>query len=577
MAEAVRSGPKKRWDVLRDFAAALAAHAGASGLQTLGLVAAAALLDGAGLLLIAPLLGAITGGAHGWTGRAAARLLAHIGIDHAEPRLWALLGLFLVLGMLRAIAGRRRDVALAALQAGFAEAERIQLIATLAAAPWPRLVRLRHSTVNSLLSIEVPRVASASNYLIQGGVQAILLAVQALVVLVLSPGLAAAGLLMLAAGTLALAAGQRRIQGLGEGFVKANQAMMASAAALLGGLKSALAQNAQHAFVAEFETTQGALVRHQLAFAERQARARMTYSIASALLAAALVAIGFSAGVPAATLLTLIVIIARMGPPAQQLYQNAQALAFALPGFEAVRRMERDLDPQRTAASACPTPPPEGPIELSNVTYLHPGGGGVRGVDLTVPPGSFLGIGGPTGAGKTTLVDLAAGLIEPQVGTIKVGGTELAGAARRGWGECVAYVAQDGFLFDDTVRRNLLWGAATTGDSAIAEALRFVDAENLVSRLEHGLETMIGERGATLSGGERQRLILARALLRRPRLLVLDEAASAMDAASEAALLERFKALAPRPAILMISHREESLRHCDCVIRIEDGAVRRAR
>jgi ATP-binding cassette subfamily C protein len=575
MAEKASGRAGAQWGSLGGFVSAVARHAGSSGLWTAGLVAASALLDGAGLLLLAPLLGAIAGGEQGWIQQFAVRILAGAGINDPRSRLWVLLAIFLVLALLRAVVTNRRDVALAALQSGFAEAERNRLVRTLAAAPWPRLVALRHSETTALLSIEVQRLASACSYLIQGSVQVVLLAVQTIVALLLAPALAAAALAMLVVGTFVLAAGRQRIHGLGEGFVKANQAMMASAAALLGGLKSAVAQNSQHAFVAEFEATQAILCNHQLAFAGRQARGRMTYSVVSALLAVALVVIGVGLlAVPAAVLLTLILVFARMGPPAQQLYQNAQAMMFAVPAFEAVRRTEQSLVAPETSENGASFRPPEGPIELSSVTYLHAGGGGVRDVSLVLSPGSFVGIGGPSGAGKTTLADLFVGLLEPQAGSICVGGVALRGAARKGWAECVAYVTQEGFLFHDTVRRNLLWGAAAnTSDADVAAALGLVGADKLVARLDQGLETVIGERGAMLSGGERQRIVLARAILRRPRLLVLDEAASAIDAASEAELLNRLKALDPRPTILTISHREESLARCDVIVRVESAKV----
>jgi ATP-binding cassette subfamily C protein len=575
MAEELSGGAEAGSSGLAAFIAAVARHAGLSGLRAAALVAASAVLDGAGLLLLVPLLQIITGDGEGWIGRSAATLLAQAGITGRQSMLWALLAAFLALAGLRALANNRRDVALAKLQTGFAEAERNRLIAALAGAPWPRLVQLRHADTAALLLSEGQRLASACSYLIQGSVQIVLLAAQTVVGLILAPALTAAALAMLTVGTLALAAGRQRTRGLGEGVVKASQAMMASASALLAGLKSAVAQNAQHAFVAEFEATQASLRDHQLDFAGRQARGRMTYSIVSAALAAAVVGIGFGLlGLPAPILLTLVLVFARMGAPAQQLYQNAQALMFAVPAFEAVRRTERALLPAAAPAGEAPVPPPGGPIELTGVTYRHDGGGGVSEVDLLVQPGSFVGIGGPSGGGKTTLADLIAGLLEPQTGTITVGGVLIRGPVRMGWGECIAYVTQEGFLFHDTLRRNLLWGAAGAEEAEIGAVLALVGADKLIAGLERGLETMIGERGGALSGGERQRLMIARALLRRPRLLLLDEALSALDADSEALLLNRLKALEPRPAILMISHREKSLEQCDLIVRVENGGVR---
>ncbi len=355
--------------------------------------------------------------------------------------------------------------------------------------------------------------------------------------------------------------------------MRAGQALMASAAGFLAGLKTAAAQNEQAGFVAEFAGAQREIRERQLVFQRQQARGRLTFALVSAALGALVVLLGFGwLAVSPAVLITLVLVFARMSGPAMQIYQAGQNFVFALPSFESVRALEAELRAAPGAGAAEPVPPPPGPVALVAASYAHPGGRGVRGATLSIAPGDFVGIAGPSGAGKTTLADLVAGLLVPQSGEVRVGGAALDPGLRAGWARSIAYVSQDGLLFHDTIRRNLSWGNAVD-EAAIAEALALAGADTLVARLELGLETVVGERGALLSGGERQRIALARALLRRPRLLVLDEAANAIDAAGEAALLDRLRALDPRPTILMISHREDSLKWCDRVLRVEEGRV----
>jgi ATP-binding cassette subfamily C protein len=158
------------------------------------------------------------------------------------------------------------------------------------------------------------------------------------------------------------------------------------------------------------------------------------------------------------------------------------------------------------------------------------------------------------------------GLYSPQAGTIRLGEKALDGPVLATWRESLSYVSQDPFLFHDSIQRNLLWARPDASDEDMWQALELADANRLVRNLPGGLDAVVGERGTLLSGGERQRIALARALIRKPSFLLLDEATSAIDLKSEGRILERLRGLDPRPAILIIAHRGESLALCDRVI-----------
>jgi ABC-type multidrug transport system fused ATPase/permease subunit len=266
-----------------------------------------------------------------------------------------------------------------------------------------------------------------------------------------------------------------------------------------------------------------------------------------------------------------------------QLQLDVQHFAHAMPAYEKIRKLENDLAAAE-AANAGPTCPvidlPDGPIVFSGVSFVHDAAssssnsaGGVRDLDLIIDLGSIVGIAGPSGAGKTTFADLLVGLYPPQSGTILIGGVPLRGPSVTAWRNSVSYVAQDPFLFHDTIRRNLLWANPEVDEAALWSVLGMVGAEEIVRNAAQGLDTVVGERGTLLSGGERQRLCLARAMLRRPHLLVLDEATSAIDIEGEHALFERLLLVTPRPTIVMIAHRLESLRHCQRILLFEGGMM----
>jgi ABC-type multidrug transport system fused ATPase/permease subunit len=196
----------------------------------------------------------------------------------------------------------------------------------------------------------------------------------------------------------------------------------------------------------------------------------------------------------------------------------------------------------------------------------------LEGVELTIEPGRVVAVVGPTGSGKSTLAVLLARLWDPMAGAIRIDGRDLRDFARSALPGEVAFVAQEAFLFDDTVRGNIGFGVHAS-DADIEAAARLANAHEFVGALPHGYETVLGERGTTLSGGQRQRIALARAVVRKPRLLILDDATSAVDPSVETRILEGLRRAELPSTIVVVAYRQSSILLADEIVYVEDGRI----
>ena len=213
-------------------------------------------------------------------------------------------------------------------------------------------------------------------------------------------------------------------------------------------------------------------------------------------------------------------------------------------------------------------------LALEGVHFAYPGGAPVlRGLDLAFPAGATTGVVGATGAGKSTLVKLLLRFHDPDDGRVTLDGADLRTLARTDVRRAIGLVSQDVYLFRGTVRDNLRIGRPDADDAALWAALEAAEAADFVAALPRGLDALVGERGQTLSGGQRQRLSLARALVKDPPILILDEATSAVDNETEAAIQRSLRTVTADRTTIVIAHRLSTIRHADAIHVLEDGRL----
>ena len=238
------------------------------------------------------------------------------------------------------------------------------------------------------------------------------------------------------------------------------------------------------------------------------------------------------------------------------------------------RILDLIAEPVGLADGTTPLPAPRGELALSGVRFAYRDGGEVlRGVDLTVPAGQTHAVVGSTGAGKSTLVKLLLRLEDVTAGTVHLDGHDVRDLRITDLRAAYALVSQDVFLFHGTVRDNLSYGRPDATDAELRAAAELAEAHTFIDALPQGYDTVVGERGQKLSGGQRQRLSIARAILCDPAVLVLDEATSAVDNETEAAIQRSLARVTHTRTTLVIAHRLSTVRHADRIHVLEAGEV----
>jgi ATP-binding cassette, subfamily C, bacterial len=534
----------------------------------LGLMLAAGLTEGLGLVLLVPMLEALgAAGQDSLPGWLAALLPSRLG---------PLLAMFVVLVVLRAIVAGARNLAQLRFEAQLVDGLRNRSWSALMQCDWRVLAPMSRSNSTALLVGEIDRIGVGVNQLLGALTQAATLGAIGLAALAISPVSVAIAAI---AGMVALVLQKRlrrRAGQLGEGLSQSYSAVFRQIAEGLASLRLIKSLGREAEMVQETAEALSDMRQAQYSFTRDVAVGRALLHGGAALLLAVLTWVGvtrWQAG--PATILPLVALFGRALPLVGAMQEAWLGWAHARAPIAATLRLIEKSEAAREPDSEGLIPPRlTMQIRLDKVSVQFEGEAApaLNTVTATIPARGIVAITGPSGAGKSTLADLIGGLVSPDSGQVLIDGIPLEGSARRAWRQRVAYVQQDPVLLSASLADNLRWAAPDADEARMVAALRDASAEFALS-LPQGLHTRLGDGGRQLSGGERQRLMLARALLRDPALLILDEATSALDAENEAQIASALRKLKTTMVIVIIGHRGALATLADGEIRLENGSL----
>jgi ATP-binding cassette, subfamily C, bacterial len=541
------------------------------------------LTEGLGVVLLFPIL-QVAGfnlANQGHVGHYTAEVQQFLRLSGLRPSLWlaTLLMIFMLLMALRSLFSRTQSVFTSSTVLQYEMALSRQLYQAVINAQWLFLVRRRSSDFTHALTAELARVSTCTLLLIGTLSNASLVIVYIAIACKLSAGTT---LMVLGAGAvlLLLSGGWMRNAHESGTFLSESVSEVYSAATdHLQNLKAMKTYDAQNTDLAMFTSLEASALEQSLRNTRNQAAAAFWFEAGSLVVLGAVIFVSLQIlRVGPASILLLLVVFSRLMPRLAAGNNELQAFLTDLPAFENVSRILAECREHAEADDEyAPSPEFAHELRLEHVSFRYESGGPLvlDQVSVSIPAGKITAVGGSSGAGKSTLGDLINGLLLPESGRILLDGAELTPQLARAWRRQVGYVAQDTVLFHDSVRANLLWAQPGASEGELREALNLAAAE-FVFDLPAGLDTLVGDQGALLSHGQRQRIALARALLRRPALLVLDEATNSLDLGNEKRILDAVAQLQGRTTILIIAHRASALERAETIYMVEDGRVMEA-
>jgi len=537
--------------------------------------------EGIGLVLLIPLLQLVgIDVQQGSIGQISAYVNSIFAAFNIQPTLVIVLGIYVLVISVTAILYRWETIISLEVQTDFISKLRKKLYSSITNSNWLFFSSNRSSDFSHLLTDEIDRVGVGISQLLLMVADIMVTVVYVIFALELSGIIT--GLVFLVGAFLIILLNKKTESAhlIGQEISDATKKLYASTLQHLDGMKTIKSYGMQKRSYHDFSKIADEVADKQVKSITVFADTKLIFDIASAIVLCVIIVILVQIlAIPAAVLLILLYLFARLTPKFSNIQHNYQYFINTMPSFanylqilkksEAAAESKQDqMENQSNEIEFTRS------IKFENVSFSYDSNKPVfKDLNLQIPSGKTVALVGPSGAGKSTIADLLIGLVVPTEGNIYIDSTVLDASNILQWRDQISYVAQDTFLFNDSIKENLLLSNPTASEEEIWGALKAAAADKFVARLEDDIDTVVGDRGVRLSGGERQRLSLARALLRNPSVLILDEATSNVDVENEKKILEAIEKLHGDVTILLIAHRLSTIKNADVIYSIEKGKL----
>jgi ABC-type multidrug transport system fused ATPase/permease subunit len=447
---------------------------------------------------------------------------------------------------------------------------------------WKFFIRKRKSDLTNVILVELSRVGAGTNSFLQFLSSLIFTVIQMGFALYISTKmtffvLIFGGLLLLFARSFI-----RKSNYLGKDTVELSRAYLAGVTDQLNGIKDIKSNLLEAHHINWFHGISKKIETNMVQLTELRMSSQFVYKCASSVLIALFLFFSIQMFKAQPTQLMLVLVIySRLWPKITTIQSNLEEISSNLPSFNALIQLQKECQESKEIKSKIGNVNVE-PIRLTmglecrQVYFSYESadqGYALENINLVIPPNEMTAVVGKSGAGKSTLIDLLMGLNRPQMGEVWMEGEPMNDQRLLTLRQSISYVPQDPFVFNTSIRDNLMIVSPNANDEELWEALEFAAAAEFVQKLPQKLETLIGDRGIKLSGGERQRLVLARAILKKPSILILDEATSALDTENEAKIHEALERIRGKMTLIVIAHRLSTIRHADQVVVLDKGRV----